>query len=151
MRGSTSGEDRYVYRRVPDGLWRKGRTGPKPEAFVPRPGQTMSVFDATMTTARQVLQHQIDTWRNLLGSPDADQRARAEKWLARTNGTVEGLVRCGWGVVRLPVSALMTRGFVLSAPEPNGHQNVTGDYELYDQELSELAEVAEVEADSVRG
>jgi hypothetical protein len=55
--------------------------------------------------------------------------------------TVEELLQRGWRIVRLPVAAFTARGFTLDGPEPDGHQNVEGDYALYSGELVAIAEI----------
>ncbi len=131
--------ERIAYRRIPHGLWRRHRTGPKPDAFIPREGFRLSFFRADLQTPRGVLQHQLDLWAEMLGSEDELLRHRAERALERHGRTVEELIANQWGVVRVPLMALVERGFSLEQPDAAGHFNVEGDYELHAVPLSQLA------------
>jgi hypothetical protein len=94
-----------------------------------------------MQTPRGLLQHCLDDWREKLTSEVESARQSAAEYLQRYGQTVEELVHNGWRIARLPVSALTERGFTLDGPEPDGHQNVEGDYALHSGELVRIAEI----------
>lgn len=100
---------------------------------------TLSVFATDRQTPWGVLQHCIDDFERKLTSPDEPERQKAADQLARHGDTVEKMVQNGWRVLRLPVSAFTSRGFTLTEPEEDGHQNVAGEYKEYSGELADLA------------
>lgn len=129
----------HVYRRIPPNHW-KPKTGErKPGAFIPREGTSLSVFAADLQTPRGVLQHCIDDLRRKLTSTDPAQQERAASQLARHGDTVEQMVANGWRVLLVPRSAFTERGFTLTEPEADGHQNVVGEYLAYAEQLAELS------------
>jgi hypothetical protein len=121
--------------------WDARKNRLKRGAFIPRAGTRLSVFRADMQTPRGLLQHCLDDWRQKLASADDSARQSAAQNLQRYGDTVEELIRSGWRIAKLPVTAFTERGFTLDGPEPDGHQNVEGDYSLYSGELIGIAEI----------
>lgn len=137
--------DEYVYRRIHPYNWDERRSRLKRGAFIPRANTQLSVFRADLQTPRGLLQHCIDDWRQKLTSDDESTRQSAAENLRQHGETPEQLVRNGWRIAELPVSALTERGFTLDGPEPDGHQNAAGDYALYSGELIHLARILDEE------
>jgi hypothetical protein len=88
-----------------------------------------------------VLQHGIDAAKQMAASQDETVRSRGEKQLADYGNSVEEWVKNGCRVARIPVSAFLERSFTLDEPDAEGHQNVTGDYDLHKVDLATIAEV----------
>jgi hypothetical protein len=131
----------HVYRRIHPYHWDARRSRLKRGAFIPRANTQLSVFRADLQTPRGLLQHGIDDWRQRLTSDDETTRQSAAENLRRYGGTPEELVRNGWRVAELPVSAFTDRDFSLDGPEPDGHQNAVGDYALHSGELARIARI----------
>jgi hypothetical protein len=135
----------YVYRRIPRSYLRPGTNQPLPGAFKAKPGQSLSVFRADLRSPREVLQHGIDVALAMAASADDEVRRRGEKQLSDYGATVEEWVNNGCRVARVPVAAFIERGFTLDDPDAQGHQNVSGDYDLYKAELARIAELVTAE------
>ena len=131
----------HVYRRIHPYHWDSRKNRLKRGAFVPRSGTQLSVFRADLQTPRGLLQHCLNDWQQKLRSPDERAQQAAGENLRKYGDTVEKLVENGWRIAVLPVTAFTDRGFQLDGPEPDGHQNVTGDYGLYSRDLVSIAEV----------
>lgn len=131
----------YVYRRIHPYNWDARKNRLKRGAFIPKVGTQLSVFRTDWQTPRGLLQHCLDDWHQKLSSDDEATRQSAQENLRKFGETPEELVRNGWRVARLPVSALTERGFTLDGPEPDGHQNVAGEYGLYSGQLVAIAEI----------
>jgi hypothetical protein len=134
-------QTKYVYRRIHPCNWDSRNNRLKRGAFIPRAGTQLSVFRADLQTPRGLLQHCIDDWQQKLATGDESTRQSGAENLQRYGATVEELLRNGCRIARLPVAAFTTRGFTLDGPEPNGHQNVAGEYALYSGELIGVAEI----------
>jgi hypothetical protein len=131
----------YVYRRIPRSYLHPSTLRPRPGAFKAKAGQSLSVFRADLRSPRAVLQHGIDAAKQMAASQDETVRSRGEKQLADYGNSVEEWVKNGCRVARVPVSAFLERSFTLDEPDAEGHQNVTGDYDLHKVDLATIAEV----------
>ena len=132
-----------VYRRVhPSQL--DARTGkPKPQVFALREREnSLSVFDASCTTPREVLQAFIHDTTTRLNSDDETERAKAQRTL-RKFPTVEVMVEQNWRVIQIPAAEIQTRGFEFTATEANGHLEFRGERQRFlecELEFMELVE-----------
>jgi hypothetical protein len=131
----------HIYRRIHPYHWESRKDKLKRGAFIPQPNLRLSVFRADLQTPRGLLQHCIDDWQQKLLSDDPQTWQRAADNLEKYGDTPEVLYQNGWRVAELPAAAFTERGFTLDGPEPDGHQNAEGDYQLYSGELVRIARI----------
>ena len=112
----------------------------KPQLFELRSEEKgLSVFADTVTP-RATLQAMIDFRRECLTQGDMT----AQEWLIK-NPDVETLVqKSGWGVLKIPVSEFLERGFALSEVEENGHLNILGSAEQFTNSRFDFVELVAI-------
>ena len=140
-----AGREYFIYRRLPPSHWDPKTARLETAAFRLRSNEvTLSVYHADRQTPRGVLQECLDEQRRKLQSEDETVRVKAKAFFEAYGDTVESLVENRWRVARLPVSALVQRGFRLDEPDERGHQDVHGTQERFRECSRELRAAATV-------
>lgn len=127
----------HVYRRVPSGYWDRNDETIEQAAFVPKPGESLSVFNASVVAhPRYLFEHHIKATLAKLDDPDVDEQKKEKirKRQQRGELTPAYMYREGWRIVEIPLSEFLVKGLTVAPPEDDGHQNVVGaveDFQYY--------------------
>ena len=146
---SASGLEGLVYRRIIGKHWSRQSRKIDPAAFLPqRPGESLSVFNAAIVSSpRYVLQAHINTTLEMLNRDDVDEEKKERIRRRLANGdlaSAENLYRNNWRIARLPLSAFPPELFRVEPPEPDGHQNIIGEYEDFQTYSLQWVSIAEM-------
>ncbi|MGO8673275.1 MAG: hypothetical protein ACLQVD_18185 [Capsulimonadaceae bacterium] len=128
------GHNRVLYRRIRPEFWNERHVSIHDTAFQLRPGESgLSLYDSMVVEKpRNVIQAQVDLWKNQLNRDHEDTRRYATKKLKQYGSTVEELIDNGWGVAEIPFQSFQIPGFTISEAEPDGHVNVCSTRELFE-------------------
>lgn len=148
---------RRLFRRIAYNKWEQPESDdlerslpkkPVPQAFELKPEEPgLSVFDADIASARQVLQHQLNTWLRNEISEDASRKKSAKNNLKKCDRSVEGMVEWGWGIVEISEEDFVRLGFhEFTEPEIDenieGHIEVLGTIETFQEQGPSLVEAS---------
>jgi hypothetical protein len=134
---------RRFYRRIKDNQWQdESRQMPQDTAFHRGKDEDgLSVFDAAVATPRDVLEDQINIWREIAQDPIKSEKDHrwANRKLEQCDNSVEGLLSQGWGVAEITESLFWRCGFEPSAKiDPNGHLEILGTKAAFEEQSLEI-------------
>ncbi len=127
----------YVYRRVFYKHWNRSDETIEPPAFVPQPGQSLSVFNASIVPhPRFLFEHYIKTTLAGLDDPNVsdDKKEKIRQRRDRGELTPEYMYHIGWRIAKIPLREFLVNGFTVDPPDADGHQNIIGrieDFQIY--------------------
>lgn len=134
-----------IYRRIPVKYWNHNDRSVEPAAFVPHPGQSLSVFNASIVPhPRYLFDHHIAAIRARLEDPNVNEQNKEKIRLRQQRGelTPEYMYRDGWRIAELPLSEFLVNEFTVEPPDSDGHQNILGQIEDFQTFAPRWAELA---------
>jgi hypothetical protein len=134
----------FLYRRISPSQFEKKAGKPRLPAFHLRQEPSLSVWDSRFVTPRQILQFYIDAVREDITSEDENKAKKALNRLNSNGTTPEEMYEKGWRVVRLCEEDFIELGFSVGEPREDGHRDVLGTEEDFQNSANALVERCEV-------